>query len=231
MYLGIDGCKYGWICAQLKNEAISLTLLGHINEVKKVDSQRIFIDIPIGLSDQFNTRTIDFELRKLLSKKRKSSVFTPPIREALEAPTYQLGNQINKSISGKGISIQAWNIGHKIKEVNQFLSQNHLYQKKMSESHPELCFELLNNGPLNHSKKTLSGMEERIKIINKYINISSQEIRNFGKECKSDKAKLDDIIDAIVLSLSAMRWELSGKRQITQEKEKDTFKLPFNIKY
>ena len=231
VYLGIDGCKYGWICAQLKNEAISLTLFGHINEVKKLDSQRIFIDIPIGLSDQFNTRTIDFELRKLLSKKRKSSVFTPPIREALEAPTYQLGNQINKSISGKGISIQAWNIGHKIKEVNQFLSQNHLYQKKMSESHPELCFELLNNGPLNHSKKTLSGMEERIKIINEYINISFQEIRNFGKECKSDKAKLDDIIDAIVLSLSAMRWEMSGKRQITQEKEKDTFKLPFNIKY
>lgn len=231
VYLGIDGCKYGWICAQLKNEAISLTLFGHINEVKKVDSQRIFIDIPIGLSDQFNTRTIDFELRKLLSKKRKSSVFTPPIREALEAPTYQLGNQINKSISGKGISIQAWNIGHKIKEVNQFLSQNRFYQKKMSESHPELCFELLNNGPLNHSKKTLSGMEERIKIINEYINISFQEIRNFGKECKSDKAKLDDIIDAIVLSLSAMRWEMSGKRQITQEKEKDTFKLPFNIKY
>ena len=231
MYLGIDGCKYGWICAQLKNEAVSLTLFGHINEVKKLDSQRIFIDIPIGLSDQFNTRTIDFELRKLLSKKRKSSVFTPPIREALEAPTYQLGNQINKSISGKGISIQAWNIGHKIKEVNQFLSQNRFYQKKMSESHPELCFELLNNGPLNHSKKTLSGMEERIKIINKYINISFQEIRNFGKECKSDKAKLDDIIDAIVLSLSAMRWEMSGKRQITQEKEKDTFKLPFNIKY
>ena len=231
VYLGIDGCKYGWICAQLKNEAISLTLFGHINEVKKLDSQRIFIDIPIGLSDQFNTRTIDFELRKLLSKKRKSSVFTPPIREALEAPTYQLGNQINKSISGKGISIQAWNIGHKIKEVNQFLSQNRFYQKKMSESHPELCFELLNNGPLNHSKKTLSGMEERIKIINEYINISFQEIRNFGKECKSDKAKLDDIIDAIVLSLSAMRWEMSGKRQITQEKEKDTFKLPFNIKY
>ena len=231
MYLGIDGCKYGWICAQLKNEAVSLTLFGHINELKKVDSQRIFIDIPIGLGDQFNTRTIDFELRKLLSKKRKSSVFTPPTREALDAPTYQLGNQINKSISGKGISIQAWNIGHKIKEVNQFLSQNRFYQKKMSESHPELCFELLNNGPLHHSKKTLLGMEERIKIINKYINISFQEIKDFAKECKSDKAKMDDIIDAIVLSLSAMRWEMSGKRQITQEKEKDTFKLPFNIKY
>ena len=55
-----------------QNEAVSLTLLGHINEVKKVDSQRIFIDIPIGLGDQFNTRTIDFELRKLLSKKEKA---------------------------------------------------------------------------------------------------------------------------------------------------------------
>ena len=231
MYLGIDGCKYGWICAQLKNEVISLKLIKHINEVKNLNSKLIFIDIPIGLGDQFNTRTIDFKLRKLLSKKRKSSVFTPPIREALEAPTYQLGNQINKSISGKGISIQAWNIGHKIKEVNQFLSQSHLYQKKMSESHPELCFELLNNSPLHHSKKTLLGMEERIRIINNYINISFQEIKDFAKECKSDRAKMDDIIDAVVLSLSAMRWEMSGKRQITQEIGKDTLKIPFNIKY
>ena len=231
MYLGIDGCKYGWICAQLKNEVISLKLIEHINEVKNSNSKLIFIDIPIGLGDQFCSRTIDFKLRKLLSKKRKSSVFTPPIREALEASTYQLGNQINKSISGKGISIQAWNIGHKIKEVNQFLSQNHLYQKKMNESHPELCFELLNNSPLHHSKKTLLGMEERITIINRYINISFQEIKDFAKKCKSDKAKMDDIIDAVVLSLSAMRWEMSGKRQITQEIGKDTLKLPFNIKY
>ena len=231
MYLGIDGCKYGWICAQLKNEAISLKLIEHINEVKNLNSKLIFIDIPIGLGDRFNTRTIDFKLRKLLSKKRKSSVFTPPIREALEAPTYQLGNQINKTISGKGISIQAWNIGHKIKEVNKFLSQSHLYQEKMSESHPELCFELLNKSPLHHSKKTLLGMEERIRIINKYVNISFQEIKDFAKECKSDRAKMDDIIDAVVLSLSAMRWEMSGKRQITQEIGKDTLKIPFNIKY
>jgi predicted RNase H-like nuclease len=231
MYLGIDGCKYGWICAQLKNEAISLKLIEHIHEIKKLNSELIFIDIPIGLGDQFTRRTIDFKLRKLLSKKRKSSVFTPPIREALEAPTYQLGNQINKSISGKGISIQAWNIGYKIKEVNQFLSQNHSYQKKMSESHPELCFELLNNGPLNHSKKTLMGMEERINIIKSYINISFKEIRDFAKYCKSDKAKMDDIIDAVVLSLNAMCWEMNGKRQISQENEKDTLKLPFNIKY
>ena len=231
MYLGIDGCKHGWICAQLNKDAISFKLIEHINEVKNLNSELIFIDIPIGLGDQFNTRTIDFKLRKLLSKKRKSSVFTPPTREALDAPTYQLGNQINKSISGKGISIQAWNIGHKIKEVNQFLAVNNLYQKKMSESHPELCFELLNNGPLQHSKKTLLGIEERIKIINSYIHIPLQEIKDFAKECKSDKAKMDDIIDAVVLSLSAMRWKNNGKRQITQEKEKDTFKLPFNIKY
>ena len=48
MYLGIDGCKYGWICAQLKNEAISLKLIEHINEVKNLNSKLIFIDIPIG---------------------------------------------------------------------------------------------------------------------------------------------------------------------------------------
>ena len=77
---------------------------GHINEVKKVDSQRIFIDMPIGLSDHLIPEQSILNLENYYPK--KLSVFTPPIREALEAPTYQLGNQINKSF-WKGISIQA----------------------------------------------------------------------------------------------------------------------------
>ncbi len=231
MYLGIDGCKFGWVCAQIKDSVVSLKLIEHISEIKCLNSKLVFIDIPIGLGDQFKLRTIDLMLRNLLSKKRKSSVFTAPVREALEAPTYQLGNQINKEISNKGISIQAWNIGKKIIEVNEFLSLNKVYLKKTSESHPELCFEQLNSGPLSHAKKTPLGIEERMKIINKYIDFSFQQITEFKNEFKTDKAKMDDIIDAVVLSLSAMRWEMNGKRQITQEVEKDSLKLPFNIKY
>ena len=86
MYLGIDGCKYGWICAQLKNEAISLKLIEHINEVKNLNSKLIFIDIPIGLGDQFNTRTIDFKLRKLLSKKEKVVFLHPQLGKRWKLP-------------------------------------------------------------------------------------------------------------------------------------------------
>ena len=75
-------------------------------------------------------------------------------------------------------------------------------------------------------------MEERIKIINKYINISSQKLEILEKN-SNQTAKLDDIIDAIVLSLSAMRWEMSRKRQITQEKEKthSNYRLTSNTKW
>ena len=93
MYLGIDGCKHGWICAQLNKDAISFKLIEHINEVKNLNSELIFIDIPIGLGDQFNTEQSILNLENYYQKKKKQC-FYPPIREALEAPTYQLGNQI-----------------------------------------------------------------------------------------------------------------------------------------
>ena len=47
------------------------------------------------------------------------------------------------------------------------------------------------------------------------------------------QSKMDDIIDAVVLSLSAMRWEMNGKRQITQEKKKthSNYRLTSNTKW
>ena len=202
MYVGLDGCRCGWVCCQIQDEKISFDLLKHISDITRLNSTLMFIDIPIGLGDIKVKRTIDIELRKLLSKSRKSSVFTPPIMEVLDVENYKIGNEISKKITGKGISIQSWNISKKIKEVNDFKLSKESNEMNLFESHPELCFESLNKNPLMHSKKTDKGILERLDIINKYILLSPNKIDEFYRKFKSNILKKDDIVDAAVLALA-----------------------------
>ena len=231
MYVGLDGCRYGWVCCQIQDEKISLVLLKHISDITKLNSTLMFIDIPIGLGDKKVKRTIDVELRKLLSKSRKSSVFTPPIMEVLDVENYKIGNEISKKISGKGISIQSWNISKKIKEVNDFLLTKNSHQCNLFESHPELCFESINKKPLIYSKKTDNGIIERLEILNQHISLTHKKVADFYGKFKSNMLKKDDIVDAAVLALSAKLWSKNGKCQIMQEISHDSNGIPFQIRY
>src|SRR5699024_4253131 len=105
---------------------------------------RIFIDVLIGLGDEKYTRECDVLLREVLGSDYRASVFNPPVRPALHAPTYAEAFMTSYEITQKKISIQAWNITPKIKTVDQLLQDNELYRDKVYESHPELVFQNLN---------------------------------------------------------------------------------------
>ena len=65
------------------------------------------IDMPIGLANvDLTERNCEMLTRKILSKKRKPSLFSVPCREAIYASSYEEANQINKEIIKKGISKQ-----------------------------------------------------------------------------------------------------------------------------
>ena len=123
---GIDGCKAGWCVATLNTEQLTINIFKDIYAVFNIkeDISMTFIDMPIGLQDRAIERDVEVFARKLLHKKLKSSLFTPPVLEAIYAGNYQHANNINQRITGNKISIQSWNISSKIKELNEFLTQN-----------------------------------------------------------------------------------------------------------
>jgi len=61
---------------------------------------------------------------------RKSSIFPVPCREAVYAETYEKACEVNKLLTGKLISKQAWNIVPKIRDVDRFLVKNKSYREK-----------------------------------------------------------------------------------------------------
>ena len=205
-YLGIDGCKGGWCGVYIVGDETKLLIektidlvLAPLNDIKSV-----LIDIPIGLGSADVIRDLDSVARKLIKPKQTSSIFTPPIREALGADSYKNACAINAKISGKKISIQSWNITRKIIEVEKYLTNKSQSRRILHEAHPEICFKYLNCGKaLTYKKRSPGylGINERLKILSRFHPKSLQIFRSTIKHVSSKLAQVDDIVDALCLAV------------------------------
>ena len=214
-YLGLDGCRAGWVAAgadlEIKGEEkFFIRLYESMEELwrEQDDVRLILIDIPIGLKEKGpEERRCDKEARALLDR-FKSSVFPVPCRQALKAESWEEANRINKKYcGGKGLSKQSWGIADKVAEVDQFLTKTPEAKSIMRESHPEVVFWALNGGKeIQHSKKETAGLDERIALLENFIPEARQLIAE-AREKHGGSLKKDDICDAIALLVAARRCE------------------------
>lgn len=164
--IGVDGCPRGWFYIELKPSAsprwgIVPELAELVENVDETD--RIFIDIPIGLQDGSpGTRECDRLAREKLGSPRQSSVFPAPVRAVLNASNYEEAKRLSHSAIGKKISQQAFNILPKIREVDRLLLGNEKARRVVREIHPEICFWAFCGKAMKCSKKTQNGYCERI---------------------------------------------------------------------
>ena len=200
-YIGVDGCKIGWFYTVIDNE--NKWEIGVSENVKKLwgthkNASLILIDIPIGLPFK-KSRACDIEARKLLGKGKTSTVFPPPCREALAAKTYEEACEINKKVLGKKISLQAYHISKKIKEVDDFLLSNPHARQIIRETHPEICFWGLNQRqPMGNRKKDEAGFEERLNLLVRYIPNARSILREVLSSYLRKEVAPDDALDALV---------------------------------
>ncbi len=216
--VGIDGCPGGWIASAFNHDKLELHHFINISELYDYYGDACYlIDIPIGLSDLKVSRTIDSELRKILRPVRHHSVFTPPCRPAINKKDYQTALEENRRVTGKGISIQSWNIVPKIREVDNFLRGNKTANSRFYEAHPELCFFRLNGKHLDSSKHSTKGIHERIEILRKYAG----SIDELVDKPLPGNARKDDILDSIVLAITARLGIKKGFKFINGESDSE----------
>lgn len=202
--LGIDACRKGWcVVGTIKAQLVwgCFTKIEHVLRAYH-DAERILIDIPIGLSSKHFIRTVDAEARTYL-KKRKSSIFSPPCRAAVFATNYKDALQLNKELTGKGISIQAYNISPKIREIEEWFNTKPAHVE-VYEAHPELCFKSLNaQEDVNFSKHEKQGIEMRKEIVFSLEKALEPIFDDLLQTYKRSEVKPDDILDAMALFLIA----------------------------
>ncbi len=154
----------------------------------------IAIDIPIGLPET-GTRIGDLETRAAVGP-RCHSVFLTPIRAAIEAPTNGKANARSRSLTGAGMTRQAYGLRTKILEVDAWLPTA---QCTVHEVHPELSFATMAGHPLNTSKHTWSGVRLRTRLLEE-AGIALSDLGAAG-----DRASVDDVLDAAAAAWSARR--------------------------
>lgn len=206
-WLGLDGARGGWAAAALTPQGDGeLQLVETIEEalLRWPGVQGVLVDMPVGLPGAQPVRRCDRIARKLLPGRRSSSVFSPPCRRALAAADHAQANRINREVTGRGLSVQAWHLAPRIREVDELLRRTPRLQRLILESHPELVFHCLAHriGPTADPlppKRTREGMESRRRILAGLLPSSERLLDDVETPRRS--AAADDWIDALVLAV------------------------------
>jgi predicted RNase H-like nuclease len=214
---GIDGCRGGWVAvvwngaASLVESAASLSELVLAIEPQARDLVGVHagamqdgpvipvigIDMPMGLPDR-GARQADRLAQKVLGR-RASSIFVTPTRDACWRETHQQVSDRNKELEGPGISIQAFNLLPKVREVDQFLRSKTI-EVQLVEVHPEVAFQRLKGAPLQHPKRSSAGVQERQELLAQVGLVVDP-----SPVVRSRVVGIDDVIDAAVVAWSARR--------------------------
>lgn len=217
---GIDGCKAGWICL-IRNspKTVQAVLFATIEEIVTLDPlpDVVLIDIPIGLPAR-GQRRCDVEARQLLGP-RRSSIFPAPTRTLLSARNWHEACAIRLQSEGLKISLQAWNITAKVREVDALLQSHSQLRKTAHETHPELAFALWAGSPLAYSKKTHDGKRSRMALVESYYGEGSFDL--IRQQFKRSDVADDDILDAFAALWSAERCSYGSALLLPPNAETD----------
>lgn len=160
-FVGVDGCRAGWVLAWIEGADHGLAHLGHIEALFEQAFARAMIDMPIGLPAAGNRRC-DFEARRLMGR-CFPRVFTGARRGLWAFGSRAEAHRFYVARGEAGVSCQLWNLGGKIAEVDSVMSPAR--QRAVCECHPELVFLRLNGGCPLPSKKTREGRAIRRRLV------------------------------------------------------------------
>jgi len=209
IHVGVDGCPCGWYAVRRTPDTTTGRLYSSLEELwaNNYDTDRILIDIPIGLPKSSrpgqSRRSCDIEAREQLGP-RRSSVFFTPIRAVLDAESQAVASERSKDLTGRGVSIQAFYLFKKIREMDQLYGKYLEESETVRESHPELCFAKFNDDePLTSKKSTKQGHDERLDILSRLYDDARNLYDEFRDAYLVREVGHDDILDAMVLAAAA----------------------------
>jgi predicted RNase H-like nuclease len=197
--LGVDACRAGWVGIALAGEHVDAYQTRTIGDLVTAalaggELAVIAIDIPIGLPDNTRRRA-DVEARAAVGR-LASSVFMTPVRGALGFTDHSSASAHNRERAGEGISIQAFGILPKVREVDEWLPNAPC---RVVEVHPEVSFAALNGAPLDVRKHTWAGALLRYQL----LSGAGVVVGDLGDP--GARAGVDDVLDAAAAAWTARR--------------------------
>ena len=205
--LGVDACPGGWVGVVLDTTRrasvfVAADIAGLVALVRETQPVSVVaVDIPIGLPDSTG-RLADAEARKQLVGK-SSSLFSTPVRAALEAESYAVAREANLAATGgrTSVSAQAYALREKVLQVDAWVRSGPGVE--VVEVHPEVSFARMAGAPVLASKKDPGGVRARREALAAHGIVAPPWFRGagFGE---------DDLLDACAAAWTAVRHSLGA---------------------
>jgi predicted RNase H-like nuclease len=245
--VGIDGCPGGWIAVWQAGANTAVAVFPSFAEALAAfpEDAIVAVDMPIGLPDviRHGGRGPERLVRPLLGE-RQSSVFSIPSRAAVYAETdayttpkawyaaHRRASEVARRTSdpSRAISIQAFGIFAKIREIDALLREHERLRGRVFESHPEVSFTHLNGmQPMSAPKKirnvvNLPGLEERKALLGRHGYHPT-----FLDARPPAGARPDDFLDAACMMLVAARIARGEAVSYPDPPERDAYGIPVAI--
>jgi predicted RNase H-like nuclease len=212
--LGVDACPAGWVGIALSDLGVQAYVAERIGDLVSTAAadgplSAVGIDIPMGLPDNGLRRADELASRSIGGL--RSSVFTTPVRGALQASGHAEAVTVSRALAGFGISVQAYGLRHRIFEVEDWARTAAL---TVREVHPEVSFAQMAGAPLAERKSTWAGAERRrVLLAAEGIHLSG----DLGLAGRA--AKVDDVLDAAGVAWTARRIAAGTARPIPDPPE------------
>lgn len=236
---GADGCPPGWavvlkdIAGHKASELLACLDMASLLKLPKLPAL-IAVDMPIGLPDSVGPggRSPEVELRSLLGE-RKSSLFAIPSRATVYAEDFERACEASlaTSIPPRKISIQAFHLFPKIRELDALIRADMGLVSILRECHPEGAFMMMNRRePLSEPKKIKSainpaGINQRKKLLLEVAGFSEE----FLKTRPPKGVGADDFIDACACAWVAEKLARGEAISFPARPERDSFDIPMAI--
>ena len=232
-YIGVDGCRAGWVAAVQRGAVVSLEVHATFSGLLAAypGAVRVGVDMPIGLPHAGYPKRECEQLARDKLRRRASSVFSPPCRAAANAVSVGEARDLNLQELGSSLSVQAWNICQKIAEVDRALAASPMWAQKVFEVHPEVCFAALAGGqPMAHRKATPEGKQARLALLSQWLPEAAELRDQAMLSFKRSVLQEDDVLDALVVLLTA-RADAAALRYLPEKSVADEHGLPMRMVY
>ena len=246
--VGVDGCKGGWIAVS-QNGAGRTACRIHATFEALIASYPpdaiIAVDMPIGLPDRIGRagRGPEALARKHLDE-RQSSVFAIPSRPAVNAATdsfttlekwyedHRKASEVARETSDppRGVSIQAFALFPKIREIDALLRTRPELRARVIESHPEAAFWRLNGEHAMTLPKKVKGRVNPAGMVERQTLLAACGLDPaFLQERCPVGSGADDFLDACAMLLVAARYARGEARSFPEAPTTDSHDIPIAI--
>ncbi|MBK5267593.1 MAG: DUF429 domain-containing protein [Acidimicrobiia bacterium] len=203
--VGIDGSARRWAIVALESGRFAgATVCDTLTPSPPICDGATAIGIDIPLTTPMAGRRSAESLARSLLPGRSSSVFSTPPSDVLAEATYQAALTRARQVYGYGISAQAYALRRAIIDARDSRLALH-------EVHPELSFSAMNSGHRLASKKSWTGMRQRLDLLTEHGITIPVDVGTAGG------VPTDDLLDACAAAWSADRIGRGSAQKIGDE--------------